>query len=133
MTLREFITDIGKHEQYRVFQPNRDCLIFESFFKIHSPYYFGDDEHALDFKENYYDDNDYCDDVYYNKELDDETKELLKYFGDYIVYRIEIGSFYPLRLFKNDKGDMEIVHVHETDKRTLEDYEDCFDIFIIPR
>ena len=55
MTLKEFLTDIGTREHYRIYNPNRDCLIFESFFTVHSPYYFdAKEEHLLKLKPEYF-------------------------------------------------------------------------------
>lgn len=77
MTLNEFIKDVNFHEHYRIYQPNRDCLIFESYYKVHSPYTFTEDG-GIGFNDNYWDDNDFCDDVRHYKELDEETKTFLK-------------------------------------------------------
>jgi len=132
MTLREFIELVNGREHYRIYQPNRDCLIFESYFKVHSPYYFDHSkEHALKFKEDYWNNNSYCNDVYYsNKPLDEETQELLKYYGDYTVFRIECGSFRPTDVRKTRKGKLQIHYVKD-ERRPYNDYLECFDIFII--
>lgn len=133
MTLREFLTDIGRGEHYRIYNPNRDCLIFESFFTVHSPYYFdGKKEHLLKTKPEYFNNNHYCNDVYEKNEFDDETKELLDRFGDYEVTGIEIGSFFPYNITTDEKSNISIVPVNSKSK-PKQDYLECFNIFISGR
>lgn len=134
VTLREFLKMIGD-EQYRIYQPNRDCLIFESFFKVHSPYYFDHKkEHLLQFRDNYWNDNDYCRGVYTDgwkdPAYDEETAEFLDHFGDYEVFSVECSSFRPVRMFKDKKGNLQFDYLKD-ERRPEDDYLHCFDIFII--
>ena len=130
LTLREFIEKVNFREHYRIYNPNRDCLIFESYFTVHSPYYFDDKpEHLLKLKDEYFTNNPYCNDIYTKDELDDETKELLDRFGDYEVHSLEIGSFAPYNCIKDKKGN---IHLEPTKSKSIpnRDYIDCFNVFI---
>ena len=65
LTLREFIEKINFREHFRVYQMNMDGLIYESYYTVHSPYFF-DKEHEEKreyFNDKYYSDNKFCDDV----------------------------------------------------------------------
>ena len=138
MTLREFILSAGCRQHYRIYQPNRDCLIFESFRKVHSPYNFRDKSRRnslnkmLSLNEGYWDNNPFCDDVRYCKPLDKETKILLKRFGNYKVFRIESSSFTPMNFHTRD-GKFRIEYIKKDPLRPglHEDYIHCLDIFII--
>ena len=131
MTLREFIEKVNSHEQFRIYQPNRDCLIYESYFKVHSPYYFDDKHEVFDYNKDYYENNYYCRDVYLMKELDEETKIFLDKFGDYVVFRMECSGFRPRNMSKNYEGHIESECV-EDPSMPERDYLDCFNLFIIP-
>lgn len=134
MTLREFLEKVNFHEHYRIYQPNRDCLIFESYLKIHSPYSFLKGTNSpLGFKHEYFDDNEFCDDVRLCKEPDEETKEFLDVFGDYKVFSLEIGSFRPSKQYRDEKGDLQIEHIEKDPLRPSCDYIDCFNVFIIDK
>ena len=127
LTLREFLDKVNAREHYRIYQPNRDCLIFESYFKVHSPYCFNnkaDDERSW-FNFDYYDNNDFCDDVRCTKEIDEETKILLDKYGDYEVFLLECSSFKPRRMFKDKSGAFHIDNIDE-----YPDYLNCFNVFI---
>ena len=128
MTLREFVEKVNFFEHFRVYQPNRDCLIYESFFKIHSPYFFRD---FIEINNDYWDNNDYCNNVLKTRELDDETKKFLDKFGDYVVFRMECGSFRPSKMYKDENDILKIEHVVE-ESRPNSEYLDCFNLFIIP-
>ena len=128
MTLREFVEKVNSHEHFRVYQPNRDCLIYESYFKIHSSYDFRCVERNQ-YQHGYYEDNDYCNDVLKTKELDEETKVFLDKFGDYEVFRMECSGFSPSRMFKDETGTLRIEHVKE-ESRPVEEYLECFNLFI---
>ena len=128
MTLREFIEKINFYEHYRVYLPNRDCLIFESYFKIHSPYYFNKDGTDDWFNENYYSNNTYFDGVYKTKKLDEETKIFLDRFGDCEIFSLEIGSFRPCKIVNKDNSNLKIEYV--VDENRPGTYLNCFDIFI---
>ena len=138
MTLREFILSAGRGQHYRIYQPNRDCLIFESFRKVHSPYNFRDKsrrnslDKILGLNEDYWDNNPFCDDARHYKPLDTETKVLLKKFGNYKVFRIECSSFTPMN-FHTRNGELRIEYIKEDPLRpgSGEDYIRCLDIFII--
>jgi len=130
MTLREFILNLAPHTHYRIYQPNRDCLIFESFRKVHSPYNFRDRSRRntlnkiLSLNEDYWDNNPFCDDARHYKPLDTETNVLLKRFGNYKVFRIEASGFRPMNFSKDLNGELKIEYVGK-------DYIDCLDIYII--
>ena len=136
MTLREFVEKVNFHEHYRVYQPNRDCLIYESYFKVHSPYFFDNaHEEAHEwFNSAYYDNNDFCDDVRHAKELDEETKTFLEKFGDYIVFSLECGCFRPVKMYKGEDGDLKFEYFTDPLRPNLQynEYIDCFNVFIIP-
>lgn len=125
MKLREFLK-VARNTHYRIYLPNRDCLIFESFFKVHSPFFF-DDKHEEEFKANldYYDNNDFCDNAAHllNRDpaYDEETKIFLEKYGDMEVFAVEISSFRPTRIFKKDG-------VITTESK--DEVKECLDIFI---
>jgi hypothetical protein len=131
MTLREFIEKVNFHEHYRIYQPNRDCLIFESYFKVHSPYYF-DKEHEDKrewFNHDYYNNNDYCDDVYKVDIYDEETKTFLDRFGNYEVFSLECSSFKPCKMYRDKNEDLKIEYL-EDERYPGHDYIGCFNVFI---
>jgi hypothetical protein len=130
MTLNEFIKEVNFHEHYRIYQPNRDCLIFESYYKVHSPYTFTD-EGGIGLNDNYWDDNDFCDDVRLYKELDEETKTFLKRFGEYKVFSMECSGFRPSKMYKNENGELRIEWLDDDPLRPGQEYIDCFNVFII--
>ena len=128
MTLREFIEKVNCREHYRIYQPNRDCLIFESYFKVHSPYYF---DHSLKLNKDYLGNNSYCNDVYdASKPLDEETQKLLEKFGDYKVIHLECSSFRPMDIYTSRKGKIQI-HFVKDKYHPYSDYLNCFNVFII--
>ena len=132
MTLREFIEKVNFHEHYRIYQPNRDCLIFESYYKVHSPYYFdGKEEHLLKLKDEYWTDNAFCDDVRLCKELDEETKELLDRYGNYKVHSLECSGFRPSKMYTDAKGELRIEWLDDDPLRPGQEYIDCFNVFIV--
>ena len=125
MTLREFVTKVNFKEHFRVYHPNRDCLIYESYFKIHSPF-FNDDEA----NKNYFDNNEYQDKVQLFEKLDNETKKLLNEYGDYVVFAIECGAFRPIRRFMKD----EKLHVeYYSLENNYSTHLPCLDVFIKTR
>lgn len=125
MKLRELLK-VARNIHYRVYQPNRDCLIFESFRKIHSPYFF-DKEHEQVFETNsqYYDNNDFCDSAAHllNKDpaYDKETELFLEKCGDMEVFAVEMAAFYPTKIFR-ENGEL----ITEAEPRKI----GCLDIFI---
>jgi hypothetical protein len=135
ITLREFLKII-RDEQYRIYQPNRDCLIFESYFKIHSPYHFTDGEdYTFKIQEEYWDNNDYCrgvyTDGYKDPAYDKETSEFLDYFGDYEVFSVECSSCRPTKLYKDKNGKFKVEYLKDP-RLPDKDWIPCFNIFIIP-
>ena len=129
MTLKEFIK-LNINDHYRIYQPNRDCLIFESYFKVHSPYKFDNEDY--EFNPNYYKDNDYCEDVYIKstKNMDSETKTFLKRFGKYKVTHLECSSFTPTRIKETD-GSIKVELVRSESRPNCQDLP-CFNVFIVP-
>lgn len=129
LTLREFLK-IAKNEHYRIYQPNRDCLIFESYFKNHSPYKFG--EHSFEYQSAYWDNNDYCGEVYEksykNPAYDEETKTFLDFFGDMEVFSVETSTFSPTRMYT--KGERLYTADVIDPLRPEERYLPCLNIFI---
>jgi len=130
MTLREFVEKVNSNEQFRVYQPNRDCLIYESYFTVHSPYYFDDKHEVPDYNKDYYENNDYCDDVYKFRTMDDETKTFLEKFGDYVVFRMECSSFKPRKMRLTDTGGL--IQEVQDESMPNREYLDCFNLFIVP-
>lgn len=105
MTLREFVMKVNFREHFRVYMPNRDCLIYESYFKVHSPYYF-DEVHKDDwYKDTYFTNNDYCDNVYMGI-IDEETQVLLDEFGEYEVQYMECSNFSPRKIYTDENGKL---------------------------
>ena len=131
MTLKEFITKVNFHEHYRIYQPNRDCLIFESYFKVHSPYYFDKKHNIYDFNKKYYEDNMYCNDIYKSKKLDKETKAFLNRFGDYVVISLECSSFKPYNIMATESGGCRLEEAHDEFRPDC-DCLSCFNVFIVP-
>lgn len=131
ITLREFLEKVNAHEHYRIYQPNRDCLIFESYFKIHSPYSFDiNGGIGISINNRYFDDNDFCDDVRHIKPFDEETKRFLNRFGGYEVFSIECSSFRPHKVYRREDGKLEIDYLEEDPLKPSCDYINCFNIFI---
>jgi len=137
LTLKEFITEIGKYEHYRIYQPNRDCLIFESYFKVHSPYKFNYSRRRNKkmFQDDYWDNNKFDDTARAKGPvgMDAETRHFLKKFGNYKVFRIETSGFKPHDMWKGEDGELHFHYYDEDPLRPYQDYIDCFDLFIIPR
>lgn len=132
MTLKEFLEKVNFHEHYRIYQPNRDCLIFESYFKVHSPYRFKKGiSFTEQFQDDYFNNNEFCDDVRLCKEPDDETKEFLERFGNYEVIGLECGAFRPCNMHEGEDGNLKIDYYKEDPLRPgLADYINCFNVFI---
>ena len=129
MTLREFIEKVNLHGHYRIYQPNRDCLIFESFRTVHSHYWF-DKEHKERgeyFNDAFYNNNLFNDNVRdSSKPLDRETQEFLEEFGDYEIFLMECGGFIPYNILKNNNGEVKIDLLSDRYPNGI----DCFNIFI---
>ena len=131
MTLKEFLK-VNWHEHFRIYQPNRDCLIYESYREVHSPYFF-DEEHEKNreyINNQFWISNGYCDDVYqYPEVIDRETKQFLERFGDYEVFSIEIGSFRPESMYTDDEDKLHIESVMDG-RYPNQEYLECYNIFI---
>ena len=127
--LKELLKILERGCHYRIYQPNRDCLMWESYFTEHSPYQLQEDlSWNLDFNEKYYSNNNYCYNVYEDK-IDDQTELMLKKYGDYEVFSIEVSAVIPLKLRLDQKGDAK-VDVVEDKYRPGSQQVDCVNIFI---
>ena len=131
MTLREFLTKVNFREHYRIYQPNRDCLIFESYYKIHSPYFFDEAHKDSWFNPDFYSHNEYCNDCRMRKDFDEETKTFLEVYGDYAVFSLECGKVKPHNLYKDESGHIRIEYVKDP-MNPDNDTVNCFNVFIIP-
>lgn len=126
MKLREFLK-VARNTHYRIYLPNRDCLIFESFFRVHSPFFFDDEpeEEISRVNLDYYDNNNFCDNAAHllNRDpaYDEETKIFLEKCGDMEVYSVEISSFRPSRIIR--KGGV-------ITSESKDEVKECLDIFI---
>lgn len=133
LTLREFITNMRSHEHYRVYQPNRDCLVFESYFKVHSACLFNKETAITKkwyyFNDKYYKDNDFCDDARTTRPIDEETEAFLEIFGDHEVIRLDCSSFRPYKMWQDANGKLQFDYSNDP-MRPHNDYIECFDIFI---
>jgi hypothetical protein len=127
--LKELLKTLERGCHYRIYQPNRDCLMWESYFTEHSPYQLQKDlSWSLDFNEKYYSNNNYCYNVYEDK-IDDQTELMLKKYGDYEVFIIEVSAVTPLQLGLDQNGHIKVEVVE--DKYRLESQQvDCVNIFI---
>ena len=131
ITFRDFLK-ANWHEHYRIYQPNRDCLIFESFRQVHSLYFFKEEDNKDNALINvkYYSDNGYCDNVYqYPEIIDKETETLLEVFGGYEVFSIEIGSFFPQIMYTDENNQLQVEKIKDNHRPHLESLP-CYDLFI---
>ena len=127
MTLREFVERVNFYEHFRVYMSNKDCLIYESYFKIHSPW----STLESDINNDYWDNNDYCDTALKTKALDKETEVFLNKFGDYQIVRMECSSVRPYRRDKDDSD--EFIDEQVVEKSLLgKEYLECFNLYIVP-
>ena len=136
LTLREFIEKINFREHFRVYQMNMDGLIYESYYTVHSPYFF-DKEHEEKreyFNDKYYSDNRFCDDVRTkeNRGIDEETTIFLEKFGNYKVIGLGCGSFRPHDIYRDSNGELHIKYYDEDPLRPgIAGDINCFNIFIL--
>jgi hypothetical protein len=129
LTLKHLLSILESGCHYRIYQPNRDCLMWESYFTEHSPYKLKKDlSWSLNYNKNYYYNNDYCYNVYENK-LDNQTKLMLKKYGDYEVFSIEVSAVTPLQLSLDQNGYSKVDIVEDKYRPGL-DSIDCINIFI---
>lgn len=130
--LKELLDILEPGCHYRIYQPNRDCLIFESHLTIHS---------EVDLNENleydwgsirneYYTNNHYCYGVYHNEPCDIQTERFIKKYGDYEVLYLEVGSIHPYNIVQDEKGRVEIEYVEDKYQPNA-DQVPCVNIFII--
>lgn len=108
MLLKELIKTLNTI-QFRIYAPNRDCLVFESYME----------HNDLD---NHYSTNKYSN--HFNKmwpEMTNDLKEVLNRYGEWKVFSIEMSSF----IKKDIINDIAIVY-EESENMFLP----CIDIFI---
>lgn len=119
LTLRELLLEVNQDDYFRIFNPNRDCLEFESFYLPHDPWAKTDSFifQKRSWRLNY-------------EDLDADTKKLLDDYGDYIVFSIECSSTKCVDIIKkeNDEG-FEFI----PSKNYPHDIANCLNIFIRPR
>ena len=133
MTLREFVERVNFYEHFRVYLSNKDCLIYESYFKIHSPLNILEKSGCLEITsdDDYWNNNEYCDTALKTRALDKETEVFLNKFGDYQIVRMECSLVRPCRRDKDDSDefiDEQVVEKSLLDKEYLE----CFNLYIVP-
>lgn len=131
MTLREFIEKVNFREHFRVYQPNIDCLIYESYFTVHSSYTLDSDK--IRTNDKYYTNNSFCDDIRTKPSgyIDNETKIFLERFGDYKVIGLECSRFKPCDMYTVD-GDIKMKYYDDDPLRPgFGDYINCFNVYII--
>ena len=120
MTFRELFLKVSPYEEMRIYDPNRECLIWETFLKVHS-------SHNLIRQGEYitWDTNSTNDYFYHNEairqlrsldNLDEQTKLFLEKYADYEVHGIETGGYYT-----GDFTDPEI---------NPGKHQPCLDVFI---
>lgn len=130
ITLREFVCKVGKREHFRVYMPNRDCLAYESYFTHHSAIKITKKGLTLDFDDDYYDNNKYCDNVYKGI-IDKDTENFLNCYGDYEVFSVECCGFRPTNMYKGKDGKLKIEETRD-EARPYSEILNCFNLFIIP-
>ena len=130
MKLKEFL-ELAKHEHYRIYVSNRDCLLFESYFDVHSVYNLKDRD-STELRQDYWRNNHYCGAVYTHGQpvgYDQDTQDLLKNYGDDDVISIEISNFIPKDFYIDQDGkpiSSQAVDPVKPGHSTL----GCFNIFI---
>ena len=109
---------------YRIYIANRDCLMFESYFKHHSSYVFN----TFDTNVKYFGDNGFCDDVrsfgYKNPAFDEETAKMIECLGNYEVISLETDEFVPCNIIRKPGAQSSIDYLGIP--------IDCLNIFIAP-
>lgn len=119
MTFRELFLKVSSMEEMRIYEPNRDCMIWETFRKTHAPYTLVRREKyidwSLDAPNNYFDKNEEVRQLRSIENLDEQTQLFLEKYADYEVTGIETGSYAI-----GDFNDPDI---------TIE-YKSCLDVFI---
>lgn len=119
MTFRELFVKVAPMEEMRIYEPNRDCMIWETFYKIHAPYTLvrGEKyiEWSLDAPNEYFNKNEIIIQHHYLRELDDQTKLFLEKYADFEVHGIECSG-YAVGDFNDPNDSIE--------------YRPCLDVFI---
>lgn len=129
LTLKHLLNILERGCHYRIYRPNRDCLMWESYFTEHSPYKLKKDlSWSLTYNRKYYSNNEYCYNVYEDK-LDNQTKLMLKKYGEYEVVTIEVSAVIPLHLSLDQNGYNKVDIVEDKYRPGLESI-DCINIFI---
>lgn len=132
VTLREFILGLNKSDHFRVYKPNRDCLVFVSFLSPHSEPgilkdldYNNDAEWEAQWK--YFGNRKYCQRKWRTSydDLDDETKLLLDKHGDCQVIGVDASTCYVADYIESRiSPTIDVI-------RPDADYVECLDIFIL--
>lgn len=119
MTFRELFLKVAPMEEMRIYEPNRDCMIWETFRKTHAPYTLVRREKyiewSLDAPNDYFENIEAIRQFHRLEELDEQTKLFLEKYADFEVHGIECGSY---ALFDWNDPDKEL------------DYKPCLDVFI---
>lgn len=120
MTLEEFIKDVGRGQHFRVYQPNADCLLYESFLTVHSPYVL--DDLCFDYNPSYYSNNHYCAEV-----VEDAGEAvLLKNYGKYEIFRIDASQFRPFEMKMDKEGKLCVIYIEPNN------HIPCCNLYIVP-
>lgn len=132
LTLKELILELNRFDHFRVYKPNRDCLIFESFLSPHSEpgilkYLDYNNDSEWNAQWDLFRSRKYCqrkrrlslDD------LDEETKMLLSKYGDCRVISIEASSCYVTDFIRNRLSPA--IDVLQPNADSVE----CLDIYIV--
>lgn len=132
LTLKELLLELNKFDHFRVYMPNRDCLLFESFFLPHSePGILKDldldDDLEWDSQWEQFRNRKYCQRKWRSSidELDEETKILLTKYGDHQVFSLDASSCYVTDYIKNRLSPTIDV------AQPYADHVECLDIFIL--
>ena len=133
ITLREFLKLI-RGEHYRIYYPNRDCLVFESFWVHHSPYTFSKKSKKTEYVDAYWNDNTYNEQIYVNgwknPDYDEETKAFLDVVGGKIVHAVELSGFHPYKRYVDKDGHAAMEPLEGLSRQNAMGYIDCYNIFV---
>lgn len=126
--LNELLQILERGCQYRIYAPNRDCLIFESYLTIHSERDLDENLNYAPECNDYYTNNPYCYGVYGQEELDIQTIRFLQRYGNHEVHHLEVGSIQPYDLIADKDGRVSIRYVEDKYRPGVE--VSCVNIFI---
>lgn len=119
MTFRELFVKVAPREEMRIYEPNRDCMIWETFRKTHAPYTLVRGEKGIDWSldapNDYFENNETAVQLRFSSSLDEQTKLFLEKYADFEVHGIECGGYAV--------GDF-------NDPDTPVEYASCLDVFI---